>query len=378
MRVLHLGKYYEPHRGGIERYLQDLAEWTAREGHCTSALVHQSPGDWRSSHGPYNGVELWRAGCIAAPLYTPISPTYPLQLGHALKTIRPDLLHLHMPNPSCFAALFSPRARALPWIVHWHADVSADMPDWRVRMAYRLYQPFERWLLKRAAAIVATSQAYSDASAALAPWKSKVRVVPLGIKDRNPVPGTAPAWPPGSGLRILGVGRLSHYKGFARLLEALVELPGCRLVLVGNGEQRDSLQAMAVRLDIAARVSFISDCEEAELQAAYADADLFVLPSLDRSEAFGLVLLEAMRAGLAVVACDIPGSGVGQVVVDNETGILVRPGIAADLVQAIALLENDPASRAAMGAAGRRRWEQRFTLQQSAQSIVQVYRDCSG
>lgn len=375
MRVLHLGKYYEPHRGGMERYVQDLAERTAADGHQVGVLVHQSPGHWRSWHGRHEGIALWRAGCIASVLYTPISPAYPLRLHQALRTLQPGLLHLHMPNPSCFAALASPRARRLPWVVHWHADVSADMPDWRVRAAYRAYRPFEQWLLDRASVIVATSRAYLEASAALAPWVDKVRVVPLGINDCRPGDACPPAWPLPGGLRILAVGRLSHYKGFANLLDALTRLPGASLVLVGDGEEREALQSRAMQSGIADRVSFIQDCEASTLEAAYAGADLFVLPSLDRSEAFGLVLLEAMRAGRAVVASDIPGSGVGQVVVDGETGLLVHPGDVNGLVRAIDALGSAPEMRSIMGAAGRRRWEQKFTLQQSAAAILQVYRD---
>lgn len=375
MRVLHVGKYYAPHRGGIERYVQDLAEWTAGEGHHVGALVHQSPGNWRSEHGRHKGVELWRAGCIASPLYTPVSPTWPLRLGQALRSVEPEILHLHMPNPSCFAALFSPRARALPWIVHWHADVSADMPDWRVRAAYHVYRPFEQKLLGRAKAIVATSQPYLDASAALTPWVDKIKVIPLGIRDHGNEGGKSPEWPQATGLRILGVGRLSHYKGFTILLEAMAKLPNSRLILIGNGAEREALQAQALKSGIAHRVSFISDCEEADLQAAYAEADVFVLPSLDRSEAFGLVLLEAMRAGLAIVASDIPGSGVGQVVQNETTGLLVEPGNADSLVQAIDRLASNPVDRSAMGVAGRLRWEQHFTLRQSALAIVQVYQD---
>ena len=169
------------------------------------------------------------------------------------------------------------------------------------------------------------------------------------------------------------MGRLSHYKGYAYLLEALARIPQASLVLIGDGEESANLRRLATRLGIDQRVSFVGAVDEASLQAAYAAADLFVLPSLDRSEAFGLVLLEAMRAGLAVIASAIPGSGVGHVVEDGVTGLLVD---AAALTQAI-IRASDDALRSRLGDAGRRRWQQEFTLERSAQAILGIYREVS-
>jgi glycosyltransferase involved in cell wall biosynthesis len=98
------------------------------------------------------------------------------------------------------------------------------------------------------------------------------------------------------------------------------------------------------------------------------------LPSLNRGEAFGLVLLEAMRARLPVIASAIPGSGIGEVVVDGETGILVTPGDAAALAAAIGQM-NDPELRRRLGASGRRRWEIQFTLERAAQRWLALYDD---
>ncbi|HPN80012.1 glycosyltransferase [Dokdonella sp.] len=374
MRILHIGKYYAPQRGGIERHLQDLAEWFARNGHSVGALVHQSHGEWRTTRETIHGVAVRRAGCLATMLYAPISPSLPWLLHKALGELRPELLHLHLPNPSCFAALLSPRARALPWVVHWHADVSPDMPDWRVRAAYRLYRPFEQAVLARAAAIVVTSRAYLDASEALIRWKKKAVVVGLGIDEQSQTGCDPPAWPNPASLRLLAVGRLSHYKGHAVLFEALARLDDASLLVIGEGEEKSRLQEQAERLGIGDRVSFAGEVDDAGLLAAYASADALVLPSLDRSEAFGIVLIEAMRAGLPVIASDIPGSGVGHVVVDGVTGLLVTPGAADELVAAINQID-DPANRARLGSAGRQRWQDQFTLQQSAQSIERIYRD---
>jgi glycosyltransferase involved in cell wall biosynthesis len=377
MRVLHLGKYYAPQRGGIERHLQDLAEWFSARGHQVDVLAHQPAGQWRSSDEVIHGVRVCRAGCPVAPLYTPISPLFPWHLSRLIRRSRPEILHLHLPNPSCFWALFSPQARSRPWIVHWHADVSPDMPDWRVRAAYRLYRPFEQAVLKRASAIIATSQTYLDASAALAPWKHKVSVIPLGIAESIADVGNSPLWPRSGSQRLLAVGRLSHYKGFAVLLDALAKTAEASLLLIGKGEESERLREQAARLGISDRVSFVGELSDPDLLAAYAQADLLVLPSLDRSEAFGLVLLEAMRAGLAVIASRVPGSGISQVIEHEKSGLLVEPGNADALAGALTLLSS-VTMRQRLAAGGHQRWLDYFTLEVSAQAVLALYRNLTG
>jgi len=374
MRILHLGKYYAPERGGIESYTQALAEWMAARGQVVGALVHQRPGVWRTTRERIDGVEIRRVACIGAPVYTPLSPTFPIELAHTLRDLQPDLLHLHLPNPSCFAALTSARARRLPWVVHWHSDIPPDAPDWRLRFGYRVYRPFEQALLRRAKAIIATSQAYLDASAALASWRAKAVVVPLGADDVPLPPPSRDLWPTGSGLRLLAVGRLSHYKGFDILIDALARTPDAQLLLVGEGECATALRAQAARHGVASRIHFAGGLDQDTLHAAYAAADAFILPSLNRGEAFGLVLLEAMRANLPVIASAIAGSGIGEVVVDGDTGVLVTPGDVDALAAAIVRLK-DPDTRRRMGAAGRERWASGFTLERSAQRVLALYED---
>jgi len=309
-----------------------------------------------------------------APVYTPVSPTYPFELSRALADFAPDLLHLHLPNPSCFALLASARAQRVPWIVHWHSDIPPDAPDWRLRTGYRVYKPFEQAVLKRAAAVVATSDAYLNASVALAPWRAKARVIALGAGDVVLPPPRRDLWPDSDGVRWLAVGRLSHYKGFDVLLRALADVPDARLVIVGEGECANELRETAAKCGVAGRVRFAGAVDEATLLAAYASADAFVLPSLNRGEAFGLVLLEAMRARLPVVASAIEGSGIGEVVNDGDSGLLVPPGNAAALAAALARMR-DADLRARMGARGRERFEASFTLERSAQRWLQLYQD---
>lgn len=372
MRILHLGKYYAPERGGIESYTRALCEWTTAHGHSVGALVHQRPGVWRTSREVIGDVEVRRVACFGDPVYTPLSPTYPFELARALKELRPEMLHLHLPNPSCFSALASARARRLPWLVHWHSDIPPDAPDWRLRVGYRAYRPFEQALLKHASAIVATSQSYLEASTALAPWRAKTRVIALGAEEASPATARADLWPSGDGLRLLAVGRLSHYKGFDVLIRALARVDDAHLLLIGDGDCGDDLRALAEKNGTGSRILFAGTLDDEALLSAYAAADAFVLPSLNRGEAFGLVLLEAMRARLPVIASAIPGSGIGEVVVDGETGLLTAPGDADALAAAITRLR-DPELRRRLGTRGHQRWQDHFTLEHSAQRWLQLY-----
>lgn len=373
MRVLHLGKFFPPYPGGIERHLADLGAAQAAAGLEVAALVHAAPRDRSRRRWDAHGLHVDAVPCHGQLVFAPLSPGWPLALRRLLRDFRPDLLHVHVPNPSAFWLLASRAARRVPWIVHWHADIPEDSGRLDLRLGYLAYRRFERALNARAARIVATSQPYLDASRALAEWKARCRVIPLGIGDA-PAAAAAPAWP-APGLRLLAVGRLSYYKGFDVLLAALAQVPGASLLLVGEGELRAALQAQAERLGISARVRFAGQVDDATLEAAYRACELFCLPSVDRAEAFGIVLLEAMRAGKAIVASDIPGSGVGSVVRQGETGEHVTPRDPHALAAALQRLVADPALRDRYGAAARRHWESDYRIEAVTQQWSALYRE---
>ncbi|MFO1516424.1 MAG: glycosyltransferase [Lysobacterales bacterium] len=379
MRILHLGKFFPPVPGGIERALAGMAEAGVAAGEQVAVLAHAPPGVWRSRRHATATLPVWEAGCLGQLVYAPLSPQYPLLLTRLLRDFRPDLLHLHLPNTSAFFALLSPAARRLPWVVHWHADIPLDSGSPALRLAYPLYRPWEQAVLRRARAIIATSESYLQASSALLPWRDKVCVIPLSLA---PSPAAGPAangaspaatWL-GDGLRLLAVGRLSHYKGYDVLLQAMTELPQVSLLLIGSGEEEAHLRARVAALGLGGRVRLAGHVGDAELQRAYAAAEAFCLPSLDRAEAFGLVLLEAMRAALPVVASDIPGSGVGHVARAGETALLVPPGDHAALAAALRDLAADAPLRERLGRAGQVRWRAEFTPAQTTATLLQLYR----
>ncbi len=381
MRVLHVGKYFPPFAGGMEYFLADLARAQASMGLDVAVLVHDERRGGRGAL-PVRGepVAVYRAPSHGRLLYAPVSPAFPAWLARAIRQFRPDLLHLHLPNTSAFAALALPAARRLPWVVHWHSDVVASLIDRRLSLAYRLYRPLEQRLLAHSRAVIATSAPYLDSSTALAPWTERCVAIPLGLDPaRIPKPdATALAqaetlWG-SSGARVLAVGRLTYYKGHEVLIRAAAERTDTRVLIVGTGDLAQRLAALARTLGLEHRVGFTGYLPETLLNALLATCDLLCLPSIERTEAFGLVQLEAMRFGKPVLVSDIAGSGTGWVVRRAGNGLLARPSDPGSLAQGLNALLGDPAQRQRLGDAGRRALEREFGIRPVAERITDVYR----
>ena len=391
LRVLHVGKYAPPYAGGIEHFVIGLAAAQMRSGVSVACLLHRTPrGRRRREPMVCGGAEAHTATGGAVPIYgvpsygtvayAPVSPQFPLCLRRAVRAMQPQLLHLHLPNLSAFWALGSRAARRLPWIVHWHSDVDVSSQR-RVRWAYPAYRVFEQAMLRQASAIIATSSAYAGASRALQPWQEKVHVIPLGIdpgQPRAPAPAAMAeaqqlwqGWPEA---RLLAVGRLSYYKGHETLIEAVARVPGARLVIVGEGELRARFQRLIRSYGVEARVHLGGALPDEQRDALLATCDVFCLPSIERTEAFGLSQLEAMRYAIPVLASRIPGSGVTEVVSPGVTGLLVPPGDAPAWADAIRRLAHAPAWRQALGRAGYQRLQARYTLPRVVEEIDALYR----
>ena len=380
MRVLHIGKYYPPFAGGIEHFLADLLPALQQQGTEVAALVHDEQPR-RAGQLPLPGDHplIYRAPCHGRLLYAPMSPTFPFWLRRAMREFQPDLLHLHLPNTSAFWALTIPAARRLPWVIHWHADVVASTIDRRLALAYRLYRPFEQRLLAASRAIIATSPPYLEASAALAPWRERCYSILLGLDPaRIPEPDVAAQqrakalWGDAP-FRILAIGRLTYYKGHDILIQAAADLPNTRVLIVGTGEHGDRLAKQVQSLHLDGRVVLPGFQPEADLNALLASCDVVCLPSLERTEAFGLVLLEAMRFAKPVVVSDISGSGAGWVVDAAGHGLKVAVGDAQALAAALRVLQNDPARRTELGQAGALALREQFGIGPVAKAINNSY-----
>ena len=356
--------------------MRDAMVALARRGIKSAALVHRHSLSFKTLDETFaasgHTFHIVRTGMWARLLYTPISPAFPWHLWRLIKTFKPDILHLHLPNPSVFWVLALPSARRVPWVVHWHADVITSAQDWRMKLFYKLYQPFEHAVLKRARTIVATSTPYRDSSQPLAKWQNKCKVVPLGVDVERF--GSATSSPEHkAALQVLAVGRLTYYKGFRYLIEAAAQTPGIHINLVGHGDQSEQLKSLVASLKLQDRVTFHGILSDDELAQKMADCDCLCLPSIERTEAFGMVLLEAMYFGKATVISDVEGSGMGWVVDDGITGLKVRPADADALAEALNRMAADREELAGMGQRGKGKFDQQFEINHAVEDLVKIY-----
>jgi glycosyltransferase involved in cell wall biosynthesis len=369
-RVLHVGKFFPPDRGGMETFLSDLLQTQRNQGIDSHALVH---GQALADDPPW----LRRVPVQLRLIYTPIALGFWAALRRAIRDIQPQVLHLHMPNVSAFWALTLISAHKIPWVVHWHSDVVVSEAHLALRLAYSVYRPFEQAVLERSERIIATSLPYLYASEPLHRWQHKCVVVPLGIQTDLPqFPAVELPWLPGR-LKLFSLGRLAHYKGFDTLIRAVSTSAHLQLIIAGQGESMPSLQTLAKVSTLPGAVpniQLLGEVSEDRKHQLLASCDAFCLASIERTEAFGVVLLEAMAHAKPCIVSNLPGSGMSWIVSSSGSGIChLPPGDATAWRIALEQLSTQPEMLRQWGAEGKRALHQRFSMTGCALSLASEY-----
>jgi rhamnosyl/mannosyltransferase len=359
VRVLQSFKdYFPPTVGGVEGHIHQIVnnmegvDFTVLTSSRTRSTVREN----------LDGVEIIRAAEYLRPASTPIMPSW----RRHLKQVQVDLMHAHMPNP--FGEICVLTTDTPPVVASYHADIVG-----RPRLA-KAFSPLQQQFFKRAHTIVVGSGRLADSAPVLAPHRAKVEVVPYGIETSHWETRPAQAdvirerYP---GPLVVFLGRHVHYKGLDMLVEAMAEVDATCLI-VGDGPKRQATQDLVDSKGLGKKVLLPGQVPDSERSAYYHAADVFVLPSTNRAESYGISMLEAMACATPPISTEV-GTATSWINQHRVTGLVVAPGNPAELAKALRELLADADLRAELGAAAARRVKTEFSQQHMLSLLKEVY-----
>lgn len=380
LRVLQFGRFNNTEQnGGIERHMKLLCSGLADLDVDVTYLVAGDSLLTKDSQvkATINTYRMVEAATLGTFFSTAVSP---MQVIKAMQMHRQQpfaVVHLHFPNPLAHLASFLLPTN-IKRVITWHSDII------RQKRLLAMYLPFLRRIALRADALVAATPAHFTSSTQIPSSLpiTKRHVIPYGrdfsdltlttttaelcasIKTKAKLVSTF-------GHIIFALGRHVYYKGFDVLLDAMQHIDA-QLILGGDGPLKAELQQQAERLGITHKVIFTGSIPEANLAAYFNACDVFCLPSVEQSEAFGLVQLEAMACGKPVV-CTQLNNGVNVVNQAGITGLAVPVRNATALAEALNLLLNDDALRSKLGQQAKTHAISGYSLTAMSNSHVALY-----
>lgn len=369
MKILQVNKLYFPDVGGIEKTVQQLSEGLAEKAKC-KVLVCRRKG--KAVTERVNNIEVIRAHTYGTLFSMPISVDFILKFRKLSKDA--DIIHFHMPFPlGDLACLLSGyKGKVVIW---WHSDII------RQEKIMLFYKPLMNWMLKRADTIIVATRGNIIGSKYLKTFQKKCVIIPFALDKFTQKKADEYAEISNKGLaqsghneevNFLFVGRLVYYKGCEYLIKAFKDTHDAKLTIVGDGPLKSYLLNLACELGLESRIDFTGYVSDEEIIKYYEKCDVFVLPSVYKSEAFGLVQIEAMSFGKPVINTDLE-TGVPYVSINNQTGITVSAKNIKELNKAINYMIDNKEKRDLMGNMARQRVNKYYRYQQMVDSVYELY-----
>jgi rhamnosyl/mannosyltransferase len=371
VRIAQVTPWFSPHLGGVESHVRSLSRELAARGHEVTVVTSRHDASLPSEE-VLDGFRVVRVKPKFLVMQTPIVP----KMRATLRGISADIVHGHSPPPlaSQYAGTVA-MERGLPYVVTYHCDV--DVPSALGTFVESIYRrSLGATTLRNADQVVVTTQTYGATSRAV--WRYNPAVIPNAVDHRRFRPDIDAGWVR-ERLKILAsvpivllVGRIVPHKGIEHFIEAARDVPEAQFLIAGEGPLLGVMKRLAASMGVADRVRFLGRVSEENLPKVYAACDVFVLPSVSRLEAFGIVALEAMATAKPVIIADIPG--VREVIEDGREGLLADPVNPRDLAAKIRRLLADPEGRLAMGQRGREKVLASFDIERVTNQIETLYR----
>ncbi|WP_436501888.1 glycosyltransferase family 4 protein [Actinokineospora sp. HUAS TT18] len=393
MRVLMLSWEYPPVVvGGLGRHVHAIARHLAGQGHDVVVLCRHEAGTDASTHptedGTHDGVRVIRVAEDPTHLvFEKDLVAWTLAMGHAmiraglslLGDWRPDVVHAHDWLVTHPAVALAEHAR-VPLVATVHATEAGRHSGWLSQPLNQQVHSVEWWLANRADALITCSSAMRAEVAHLFEVEPEtITVIHNGIEPRSwrvppaAVRASRASHSPHNAPLLLFFGRLEWEKGVQDIIGALPRIrrthPGTRLVVAGRGTYSVALEELARKLRVRRAIDFAGHLSDRDLGALLAAADTVVLPS--RYEPFGIVALEAAAAGAPLVAST--AGGLGEVVIEGETGLSFTPGDLDGLATAVRRVLDDPTSARRRAKLAKARLSVDFDWDLIAAQTVEVY-----
>lgn len=374
LRVLHVYRTYFPDLpGGLQQAIRQIAAGCQALG-VESRVLTLSPTPVPQDVARPEAL-VRRARSYIAPASCDLGGPEAFRL-YAENARWADIVHLHYPWP--FADVLNLLYRQdKPMVMTYHSDIIKQ------KVLGKLYHPLMRYTLSRMDAVVATSPRYAQTSTVLTRYvpPERLHAIPLcmadtatdrefATDDTDLLARLSLIGQP----YVLALGVLRYYKGLHVLIQAAQAIQ-CRIVIAGSGPEERRLRAQVAALG-ATNVVFAGQVDEIEKHTLLRHCTALVLPSHLRSEAYGMVLLEAAMHGKPQVSCEI-GTGTSWVNQNGLTGIVVPPEEPAALAGAINRLLEQPALAQAMGQNARVRYLNEFTPATMARAYRNLYHTVS-
>jgi glycosyltransferase involved in cell wall biosynthesis len=369
LRILHAYKIYRPDiEGGIPAVISSLAQ-TSDPATSHSILCARRRGTARNT--VIDGVPVEAVASLGTLFSTPLAPAYiPAFIRRARSA---DVIIHHAPLPLNDAAILLKLPDDVALIVYWHADIIG------YALLKRLVSPLIRRVLARADRIVVSGQPMVDNSEFLRPHAAKCTVIPYGMdldywrtldaRERDIVEQIKRDRP----RHIVSLGRLVSYKGYDVLIRAMRDVDG-EATIIGEGPLLPEFQQLATELGVADRVHFAGRLPRGEIRQLFHAAQVFAFPSVTEAEAFGIVQVEAMAAGLPIVNTSL-ATTVPLVARHDMEALTVAPGDATALSEALNRILDEQLLAQRLGAAGQARALSEFDQSVFRARMAAVYAD---
>ncbi len=372
MKILHFSKYYPPYYGGIETVAYDIVDGLNNNNIKCDVICFNDKNE--TVNDKVDNHNVFRASVFKEMFSTPLSLSI---FNKFIKIVgNYNIIHIHHPNPiatlCCFLMSFFIKDKKI--IVHWHSDIIKQ------KKVKKIFLPIQNWMLNKASLIIVTSSVYGDNSRDLVSFSNKIKTIPIGIEDLSDNVNYLML----KSLKnkyedkfvVFTLGRHIYYKGFEYLIRSANHLPDNVIILIGGaGELTDEYNEIILNNNLEDKVEIIGRIPSSDLSAYFSLCDIFCLPSIEKSEAFGVVQLEAMSFGKPLISTNIEGSGVSWVNKHMESGLVVENKSSKSLAKAILTIKDNEKLRMKLAFGSKQRFRNYFTKEIMVKSFIDTYKN---